>query len=115
MSECFEPLKDPVEIHDVRKLDLRIGTIKRARPLPKSEKLLALEIDLGFETRTIVSGISHHYHPEEILGKKVIVVVNLKSTHFMGVESQGMILTGSSKELLELVTVHHLPGGSIVT
>lgn len=110
-----EPLKEEIDIDLVRKLDLRIGTIKSAKPLPKSRKLLELEVDLGFETRTIVSGISHHYDPVEVLGKKVIVIVNLKTVTLMGVESQGMILTGSTPDALELVTVNHLPHGSIVS
>ncbi len=110
----FEPLKAPVEIDDVQKIDLRIGTVKSAEPVPKSKKLLKLQVDLGFETRTIVSGISQHYTPEQLIGKKVIVVANLKSAKLMGVESHGMILAGSTEDMLEVITVDSLPGGSVV-
>lgn len=113
--KVFEPLKEPVDIDLVHKLDLRVGTIKSAEAMPKSKKLLKLAVDLGFETRTIVSGISLHYKPEELIGKKVVVVANLKSAKLMGVESQGMILAGSLDDALELVTVNDLPGGSRVS
>jgi methionyl-tRNA synthetase len=111
----FEPLKAPVDIADVQKIDMRIGTVLSAEPVPKSKKLLKLNVDLGFEQRTIVSGISLHYTPEELTGKKVIVIANLKSAKLMGVESHGMILAGSSDDALEVLTVEDLPGGSIVS
>lgn len=112
---AFDPLKAPVEIGDVQKIDLRIGTIQQAEPVPKSKKLLKLQVDLGFEKRTIVSGISQHYTPEQLIGKKVIVVANLKSAKLMGVESHGMILAGSVGDKLEVITVETLPGGSVVS
>ena len=108
------PLKEAVDIGDVQKIDLRVGTILSAEPVPKSKKLLKLEVDLGFEKRTIVSGISLHYTPEQLIGKKVIVVANLKSAKLMGVDSHGMILAGSSDHKLEVLTVDGLTNGNIV-
>lgn len=111
----FSPLKALVDIDDVKKLDLRVGVIKSAKPLPKSKKLLLLEVDLGFEQRQIVAGISQHYEPDSLLGKKVIVVANLKPATLMGTTSQGMILAGSLGEKLELITIHEIAPGGIVS
>ena len=111
----YEPLKDLIEISDMSKLDLRSGTILSAVPVPKSKKLLQLEVDLGFEKRTILSGIKLHYTPEELIGKKIVVVANLKPATMMGIQSQGMLLAGSQGELLEVLSLQHLPNGSVVT
>jgi len=110
----YAPLKSWVDIEDVRKLDLRIGTITNAQPVAKSKKLLQLQVDLGFEKRSIVSGISKSYKPDDLIGKKVVVVANLKPAKLMGVESQGMILCGEWGEDLEIVTLNALPPGSEV-
>jgi methionyl-tRNA synthetase len=110
----YTPLKEPVDIEDVRKLDLRVGVIKAAKALPKSKKLLLLEVDIGVETRSIVAGISQHYQPERLIGKKVVVVANLKPATLMGNMSQGMLLAGSLDDKLELITVDEiLPGGTV--
>ncbi|MGL6266277.1 MAG: methionine--tRNA ligase subunit beta, partial [Chitinophagaceae bacterium] len=77
---------------DFAKIDLKVGTIIAAEKVAKADKLLKLEIDLGFEKRTIVSGIALHYQPETIIGKQVVVVVNLAPRKMKGVESRGMIL-----------------------
>lgn len=111
----LSPLKTLVDIEDVKKLDLRVGLILSAVAVPKSKKLLQLQVDLGFEKRTIVSGISQFYQPEELVGKKVIVVANLKPATLMGVQSQGMILAGSLDTSLEIPFVADLPPGSTVT
>ena len=110
----FLPLKELVDIDDVRKLDLRVGVIKSAKALPKSKKLLLVEVDLGFELRSIVAGISQHYKPEDLIGKKVIVVANLKPASLMGNTSQGMLLAALENDHLELLTVQDIPPGSIV-
>lgn len=107
--------KAPIDIEDVRKLDLRIGLVLKATPIPKSSKLLQLEVDLGGEIRTVVAGIGHAYKAEQLIGKKVVVVANLKPATLMGVASQGMILAGKDDKLLELVTLDSLPPGSIVS
>ncbi|MDB5206331.1 MAG: methionyl-tRNA synthetase [Flavisolibacter sp.] len=86
-------LKSEIQYGDFDKLDLRIGTILSAEKVKKADKLLKLEIDLGFEKRTIVSGIAQHFTPESLLNKQVIVVANLAPRTMRGIESQGMILT----------------------
>jgi methionyl-tRNA synthetase len=86
------PVKDEIVFDDFAKIDLRVGTIVAAEKVEKADKLLKLSVDLGFETRTIVSGIALHFKPEEIVGKQVTVVVNLAPRKMRGIESQGMIL-----------------------
>ncbi|MCH9626245.1 MAG: Methionine--tRNA ligase [Chlamydiales bacterium] len=92
-----------------------MGLILEAEKLPKSKKLLKLKVDIGFEKRTLLSGISQHYSPEELVGKKVIVVANLKPAKLMGVESQGMVLAGNIDTALELVTLQDLPAGAAIS
>ncbi len=87
-----QPVKPEIQFDDFAKLDLRIGTIVSAEKVQKADKLLKLSVDLGFETRTIVSGIALHFAPEDIIGKQVVVVVNLAPRKMRGIESQGMIL-----------------------
>ena len=103
--------KPEITIDDFAKVELRVGTVVKCEKHPKADKLLVSQIDLGYETRQIVSGIASHYKPEEMVGKKVIVVVNLKPAKLRGVESQGMILAGESGEDLGLLTVD-LPDGT---
>ena len=109
------PIKEAVDIDDVRKLDLRVGLVLKATAVPKSKKLLQLEVDLGIEKRNIVAGISQHYDPQSLIGKKVIVVANLKPATLMGIQSQGMILAANSAESLEVVGIQDLPPGSVVS
>ena len=100
-----------ISIDDFAKVELRVGTVVKCEKHPKADKLLVSQIDLGYETRQIVSGIASHYKPEEMIGKKVVVVVNLKPAKLRGVESQGMILAGDDGENLGLLTVD-LPDGT---
>jgi len=86
------PLKPEIVFDDFAKIDLRVGTIISAEKVEKADKLLKLEVDLGFETRTIVSGISMHFNSADIVGKQVTVVVNLAARKMRGIESNGMIL-----------------------
>lgn len=96
-------------------VELRVGQIVAAEKIAKADKLLKLQVDLGSETRQIVSGIALHYRPEELLGTRVVVVTNLKPVKLRGVESNGMILAASSGDTLKLVTVPEgLPNGSVV-
>ncbi len=85
-------LKPTIEYDDFAKLDLRVGTITAAEKVAKADKLLKLEVDLGFEKRTIVSGIALHFSPKEIIGVQVVVVANLAPRKMRGIESNGMIL-----------------------
>ncbi len=96
--KTFESLKSEIVYDDFGKLDLRIGTIVAAQKVEKADKLLKLEVDLGFETRTIVSGIAQHFSPESLLQKQVIVVANLAPRKMRGIESQGMILTAEQPD-----------------
>ena len=82
----------------LHKLDLRIGTVEQASKVEKADKLLKLEVNLGFEKRTIVSGIAQHFKPEELVNKQVIVVANLAPRKMRGIESQGMILTAEQPD-----------------
>ena len=84
--------KPEIQFDDFAKLDLRIGTITDAEKVAKADKLLKLNVDLGFEQRTIVSGIAEHFQPKTLIGKQVIVVANLAPRKMRGIESQGMIL-----------------------
>jgi methionyl-tRNA synthetase len=92
-----QPLKAEIVFDDFAKIDLRIGTILSAKKVEKADKLLKLEVDLGFEKRTIVSGIALHFKPEEIVGKQVTVVCNLAPRKMRGIESNGMILMAEDK------------------
>ena len=105
-----------IGIEDFAKVELKVGTIVSAEKHPKAERLLVEQIDLGTETRQIVSGIAKNFKPEEIVGKKVIVVTNLKPVKLRGVESQGMILCASNEEDLDILTiVKDLPNGTKVS
>ncbi|MDI9365695.1 MAG: methionine--tRNA ligase subunit beta [Flavobacterium sp.] len=84
--------KEAIVFDDFAKIDLRVGTIVSAEKVEKADKLLKLSVDLGFETRTIVSGIALHFKPEEVVGKQVTVVVNLAPRKMRGIDSNGMIL-----------------------
>ncbi len=88
----FPQLKETIEFTDFQKLDLRTGTIEIAEKVKKTDKLLKLTVDLGFEKRTVVSGIAEHYKPEDLMGKQVMLVANLAPRKLKGIESQGMIL-----------------------
>lgn len=90
------PLKPEIVYDDFAKLDLRTGKIVAAEKVEKADKLLKLEVDLGFEKRTIVSGIAMHFKPEEIIGRQVVVVVNLAPRKMKGIASNGMILMAES-------------------
>ena len=92
MNKEVEPQKDTITFDDFSKLDMRVGTIVEAEKMPKAKKLLVLKVDTGLDTRTIVSGIAESFTPEEIVGKKVTVLVNLAPRALRGVESEGMIL-----------------------
>jgi methionyl-tRNA synthetase len=97
-EEKSSALKPAIQYDDFSKLDLRVGTILSAEKVEKADKLLKLEIDLGFEKRTVVSGIALHFKPEEIIGKQVVVVANLAPRKMRGIESNGMILMAEDAE-----------------
>ena len=92
------PVKENISFEQFNAMDLRTGTVVEAEKIKKTKKLLKLKVDLGFEIRTIVSGIAASYTPEEMVGKKVTVLANLGSRTIKGVESQGMLLMTENKE-----------------
>ncbi|MEZ4838255.1 methionine--tRNA ligase [Flavobacterium sp.] len=97
-NKTVEPQKETATFEDFSKLDLRVGTILEAEKMPKANKLLVLKVDTGMDVRTIVSGIAEHFSPEEVVGKRVTVLVNLAPRALRGVESQGMILMTNNAE-----------------
>ncbi len=96
---------DSIGIEDFMKVDLRVGKIVSAERVEKSEKLIKLKVDIGAETRQVVAGIGKSYAPEELAGKHVVIVANLKPAKLMGEESQGMLLAASNAEGLSLITL----------
>jgi methionyl-tRNA synthetase len=121
-AKSAENLKDipgilpQVLIDDFAKLDLRVAKVISCEKVKKSEKLLKLELDIGIETRQVVSGIAKYYKPEDLIGKKVVMIANLKPAKLMGIESQGMILAASNEDKLVLVTVDgDIPAGSKIS
>nr|WP_298995279.1 methionine--tRNA ligase [uncultured Allomuricauda sp.] len=92
MEKEITPQKDTIIFDDFSKMDMRVGTIVEAQKMPKANKLLVLKVNTGLDTRTIVSGIAESFKPEDIVGKKVTVLVNLAPRKLRGVESEGMIL-----------------------
>jgi len=117
-TDSAEPQKPIIPFEDFSKMDLRIGTIVAAEKMPKTKKLLVLQVDIGTETRTIVSGIAEYYPPTTIIGQKVTVLCNLKPRALRGVESQGMLLMAKANDG-QLVFVqpdsnHTAPSGMLV-
>jgi methionyl-tRNA synthetase len=96
--------KDLIGIEDFMKVDLRVGKIVSAERVEKSEKLVKLKVDIGTETRQVVAGIGKSYTPEELSGKTIVIVANLKPAKLMGIESQGMLLAASNGDLLAVAT-----------
>ncbi len=97
-TETKSPVKSTVQFDDFTKLDIRTATITAAEAHPNADKLLKLTVDLGFETRTVVSGIAEHYAPLDIIGKKVSLLANLAPRKIRGIESNGMILMAEDDE-----------------
>jgi methionyl-tRNA synthetase len=108
-----------VTIDDFAKLDLRVAVVLAAERVPKTEKLLKLDLDLGFEKRSIVSGIAQFYEPEALVGKRIVIIANLKPAKIRGVESRGMLLAAGGRgegEELGLITLDkEIPPGTRVS
>ncbi len=97
-EESVAPSKAEIQYDDFAKLDMRIGTILTAEKMKKSKKLLKLTVDTGLDTRVVLSGIAEHFHPDEIIGQQVTILVNLAPRKMMGIESQGMILMAEDSD-----------------
>jgi len=113
----IEPVKEEIAFDDFLKLDVRVAEVIQAEKMKKADKLLKIYVDLGNEKRQIISGIAAFYNPEDLVGKKVLVVANLKPVKLRGELSQGMILTGEDPDgNLSLASVQdpNLPNGSVV-
>lgn len=102
-TKMEQEVKSIIDFEDFRKMDLRIGVIKTAERIEKSKKLLKLSVDIGFETRQVIGGIAEVYKPEELIGRQVVVVVNLKPAKLMGVKSEGMLLAAVEGEKISLI------------
>ena len=110
-----EPAPAKITIADFQKVDLRVAEVLAAEAVPKSKKLLKLSIRLGEETRTLVAGIAEHYAPQDIVGRKVIVVANLEPATLMGIQSNGMVLTASQDGPFGLLALDRdVPSGAKV-
>lgn len=110
----YEPLKEQIEFDDFMKIDIRAGKIIEASAIEKADKLLKLTVDIGFEKRTMVSGIANDFNPDEIVGQNVCVVANLAPKKLMGVESNGMILMAEEEDgSLKFVETNAEPGSVV--
>ncbi|MGB1410265.1 MAG: methionine--tRNA ligase [Flavobacteriaceae bacterium] len=116
MEAQSTPVKDLINFDDFSKMDLRVGTIMAAEKMPKANKLLILSVDVGVDRRTVVSGIAEHYKPEDIVGQKVCVLLNLEPRKIRGTLSQGMILMAEDDEgkLSFLAPDAAIPSGATV-
>ena len=94
-APAAEPTETFITIDDFARIDLRVAVVLAVERVPKTDKLLKLDLDLGYEQRTIVSGIAAFYEPEALVGKRIVIVANLKPAKLRGVESRGMILAAS--------------------
>ena len=114
-AEPTDDASSRIPIAEFAKLDLRVAHVLAAEPVPKSKKLLKLRVSLGSEERTVVAGIAEHYGPDDLVGTKVVIVANLEPAKLMGIESQGMILAGSTDGTLAVLRLDRdLPPGAKV-
>lgn len=116
-QKTIPPMKDPITFDEFSKMDIRVGTILEAQKVSGADKLLQLTVDTGLDKRTVVSGIAEHYKPEEIIGQKVSILVNLAPRKIRGVESHGMILMAEDaqgKLSFASPSVSEIENGSII-
>ena len=105
-----------IDISDFAKVELKVAQIKQAEKIPKADRLLKLQVEIGEETRQIVAGIAEYYQPDDLLEKKVIVVTNLKPAELRGIKSNGMLLAAKKKKTLTLLTVDQdIPTGAKIS
>ena len=116
IKKPISPIKEEITIEDFEKIDLRVVKVKECEPVKGAKKLLKLKVDLGGEERQVISGISKYYKPEDLIGKNVVLVANLKPVKLRGELSQGMILAAATDDdnILSVVDPGELPSGSIV-
>ena len=109
-----EPKKELISIDDFAKVELKVGEILESKQHENADKLLVSKIKIGDEVRQIVSGIAKYYNPKDLIGRKVVVVTNLKPVKIRGVESNGMVLCAADGEKLEIVEIKEATSGSII-
>ena len=104
-----------ITIDDFNKVEQKVATIIQAEPVKKADKLLKLQVDLGTEQRQVVSGIAQYYTPDEIIGKKIIVVTNLKPVKLRGEASNGMILCANEDDRITIIEVpYNVQNGAVI-
>ena len=115
-NAVVDPQKDTIAFDDFQKMDIRVSRIVAAEKVAKTKKLLKLTVDTGVDTRVIVSGIAEYYKPEELVGRQVLVLVNLAPRELKGIESKGMILMGADPtgKLVLLQPDNEVVNGSVV-
>lgn len=108
-------MNEIITIDEFKRVQIRVATIRAAEPIPKSDKLYKLTVDLGDETRTLVAGIAETYSPESLVGRQIVVVVNLQPATIRGVVSEGMLLAADVEgKAVLLAPDREVPNGSIV-
>jgi len=113
---ALPPLKDSITYDDFARLDIRIAHVLSAERVPKTDKLMHLKVDVGNEERELVAGIAEHYEPEDIIGRKIVMLVNLEARKIRGIVSQGMILCANGDDDLALLApVKDMPPGTVVS
>jgi methionyl-tRNA synthetase len=115
-AATVEPQKESVTFDQFGKMDIRVSTVVAAEKVAKTKKLLKLTVDTGIDTRTIVSGIAEYYTPEELVGRQILVLVNLLPRELKGITSEGMILMAADAtgKLTLLAPTDKVPNGSQV-
>lgn len=98
--------KEQISIEEFARIDLRVAKVLQARKVEKADKLLELQVDVGGQQRTIVAGVALHYRPEELIGKRVVLVANLKPSKLRGILSEGMLLAAADEQVLEVLELH---------
>lgn len=108
-------MKEEITFEDFCKLDLRVGKIKQAEKIQDSEKLLKFIVDFGEEERQIISGVAQYYEAEEMIGRSIVAVLNLKPREIFGYKSEGMILFSNNKKPIILKPEEEVAPGSIIS
>ncbi len=106
-----EPVAPEISIEDFAKLDLRVVKVLACEKVPKADKLLKFRLQLGDEERTVLSGIAEYYQPEQLIGRNLILIANLKPRTIRGIESRGMLLSACGKDKLQLLEIADMPSG----
>jgi methionyl-tRNA synthetase len=108
---------EEIDLEYFKKIDLRVASVVNAQKVEGTDKLLKLDVSLGDETRTIVAGIAHQYSPEELIGKKIILIKNLKPAKIRGIISEGMLLAASNEkgEISVLTLLRDIEPGSKIS